>query len=110
MSVRVTYLVHILAGSLGIVSGFVALYATKGAPLHRRIGMVFVCAMLTTALLGVTIAAVRGVAPAVNIPAVCFALFIAALSFFIGQSKVFPKPIRIVGVSATEASFSSSLV
>jgi len=24
----------------------------------------------------------------------CFALFIAALSFFIGQSKVFPKPVR----------------
>lgn len=25
----------------------------------------------------------------------CFALFIAALSFFIGQAKVFPEPIRI---------------
>src|SRR5688500_16946583 len=25
----------------------------------------------------------------------CFALFIAALSFFIGQAQVFPKPIRI---------------
>jgi hypothetical protein len=25
----------------------------------------------------------------------CFALFIAALSFFIGQARVFPEPIRI---------------
>jgi hypothetical protein len=28
----------------------------------------------------------------------CFALFIAALSFFIGQAHVFPKPIRIPGL------------
>ena len=196
-AMRITYFVHILAGTLGIVSGFVALYATKGARLHRRIGMVFVCAMLTTSLFGVTIAAVRGVAPAVNVPAalltaylvitalttvrpplagspwlapglmllalgvglasltfavqafaaggtrngmpafpfvmfavvgllasagdlrvmrtgalrgaprlarhlwrMCFALFIAALSFFIGQSKVFPAPIRILPLLA----------
>lgn len=196
-AMRITYFVHILAGTLGIVSGFVALYTTKGARLHRRIGMVFVCAMLTTSLFGVTIAAVRGVAPAVNVPAalltaylvttalitvrpplagspwlapglmllalgvgvasltfaveafaaggkrngmpafpfvmfavvgllasagdlrvmrtgalrgaprlarhlwrMCFALFIAALSFFIGQSKVFPAPIRILPLLA----------
>ena len=30
----------------------------------------------------------------------CFALFIAALSFFIGQSKVFPAPIRILPLLA----------
>ena len=64
-----TYAVHILAGSLGLIAGFVALYASKGAPLHRRAGMVFVCVMFTTALFGMLIAAVRGVAPAVNIPA-----------------------------------------
>lgn len=188
-----TYVVHILAGSLGIISGFVALYATKGARLHRRFGMGFVVTMLTTAVLGATIAGLGGVAPAVNIPAaimtsylvitgvttvrrlewwprwlapvlslvalgvaltdstfafealtnesgkshgfpafpfvlfgtvgllgvtgdlrifrsgtlvgarrlarhlwrMCMALWIAALSFFIGQAKVFPKPIRI---------------
>ena len=74
---RSTYVVHILAGSLGIASGFVALYATKGARLHRRVGMVFVCAMLTTTLFGVTIAAVRGVAPAVNIPAALLTSYLA---------------------------------
>lgn len=187
-----TYLIHILAGSLGIVSGFVALYSAKGAPLHRKAGMVFVYVMLTTTMAGLLIAIARGVAPAVNVPAavltaylvitalttvrpplaasrpllaggmlvalavglasvsfaveafanggtrngmpafpfimfgavgllatagdirvirsgalrgssriarhlwrMCFALFIASLSFFIGQARVFPEPIRI---------------
>lgn len=187
-----TYAIHILAGVLGLATGYVALWATKGARLHRRAGMAFVYAMLATSLVGMTISAVRGVAPAVNIPAaaltaylvvtglttvrpptvgasglslvallvvvpvtlanlwfgiqaidaggkrngipafpfvlfavigtlaavgdlrvmrggvlsgaprlarhlwrMCFAMLIAALSFFIGQAKVFPKPIRI---------------
>lgn len=188
----VIYAVHITTGALGLLSGFVALYATKGAPLHRRSGILFVYAMLVVAILGMVIAAGRGVAPAINVPAglltsylaitalttvrppaagsrwldmgammvalavglvslsfgfeavanggkrsgmpafpffmfgvvgmlaalgdirvirsgalkgplrlarhlwrMCFALFIAALSFFIGQAKVFPAPIRI---------------
>ena len=33
---------HILAGGLALVVGYVALYATKGATLHRKSGMVFV--------------------------------------------------------------------
>lgn len=66
---QATLLVHILAGSLGLVSGFVALYAAKGAPLHRKAGMVFVCVMLTMTFTGTIIAAVRGAAPALNIPA-----------------------------------------
>lgn len=186
-----SYAVHIIAGSVGIITGFVALYATKGGPLHRRLGLVFVYAMLTTTVLGGLIAAVLGVAPSINLPAstmtaylvitalltvrpafsgsrplgvalmlvaltvgginlvwgveavaaggeragfafpylmfgtvgllggasdfrvirsgglrgapriarhlwrMCFALFIAALSFFIGQARVFPEPIRI---------------
>ncbi|MFN2565241.1 MAG: hypothetical protein ABR499_09565 [Gemmatimonadaceae bacterium] len=66
---RVTLVVHILAGSLALVSGYVALYAAKGGPLHRKSGMLFVFAMLPMAVFGMTIAAVRGVAPAVNVPA-----------------------------------------
>lgn len=66
---RMTLLVHILAGGLGLVSGYVALNAAKGATVHRRAGMVFVYAMLTMCVAGVVIAAGRGVAPALNIPA-----------------------------------------
>jgi uncharacterized membrane protein len=189
----IIYVVHIVAGSLGLLAGYLALYAAKGATLHRKAGMVFVCAMLTMAVAGTTISALRGVAPKINIPIalltaylvitalttvrpvpasrwldpalmllvwgvglieltfgfqalgsaskgnavpffifgvvalvaaggdarmtrseplrgvfrlarhlwrMCFALAIAALSFFIGQSKVFPKPIRIIPLLA----------
>lgn len=77
---RMTLVVHIIAGSLGIISGFVALYTTKGATLHRRAGMVFVCVMLTMALTGMTIAAVRGVAPAVNVPAALITAYLVITS------------------------------
>lgn len=191
------YLVHILAGALGLLSGYLALSASKGGSFHRRAGMVFVCTMLTMGAGGFLIAALRDVAPAVNLPAavlmgylvftslatirprlagsrlitfagllvalgvtvvslrfafeavanggvrkgmpafpfflsgitgllatlgdlrvtrfgplqghgrlarhlwrMCFALFIAALSVFIGQAKVIPEPIRIPGLLA----------
>lgn len=60
--------VHIIAGSLGIISGFVALYAAKGGRLHRRGGMVFVYAMVTMALMGALMAIVRHAAPEANAP------------------------------------------
>lgn len=61
-------LVHILAASLGLLSGYAALSVAKGAPLHRKIGMFFVCVMLTMSVTGMLISAVKGVAPAINIP------------------------------------------
>ena len=64
-----TLVVHIAAGSLSLISGFVALYAAKGATLHRRAGLVFVGAMLIMCAFGTWIAAVRDVAAAMNIPA-----------------------------------------
>ena len=192
----VTYVVHIVAGGLALISGFVALYVVKGAQLHRKSGMLFVYAMLTMCVAGFVLAVGRNKAPAVNIPAalltaylvitslttvrptagsrwlhvggmlavfavslvdlkfgvealasggmrngipafpffmfgvvglmasggdarlmrsgvltgaprlarhlwrMCFALFIAALSFFLGQAKVIPKPIRIPALLA----------
>jgi uncharacterized membrane protein len=74
---RMTYVVHIAAGILTVVFGYLVLYAPKGARLHRKSGRLFVHAMLTTAVFGATIAAARGVAPA-----------------------IIPKPIRILPVLA----------
>jgi uncharacterized membrane protein len=65
---RIDLVVHIVAGSLGILAGFVALSAAKGATLHRKSGMLFVYAMLTMALMGSMMALVRNVAPAANGP------------------------------------------
>ena len=66
---RMAYAVHIVAGSLGLLSGYTALYAVKGATLHRRSGTVFVYAMLAMCLAGFAIAVARGVAEAINVPA-----------------------------------------
>ena len=38
--------IHVAAGALAMVLGFTALFAKKGGTIHRRIGMLFVCAML----------------------------------------------------------------
>jgi uncharacterized membrane protein len=67
--VRSTYAVHILAGTLGLLGGYVALYSAKGGRVHRKSGMLFVYAMLTMAIAGMTIAVARGKAPDINIPA-----------------------------------------
>lgn len=62
-------LVHVVAGSLGLVSGFVALHAAKGAPLHRKAGMVFVFAMLTMAAFGFVLAVLHETWAVINISA-----------------------------------------
>src|SRR5262245_12583051 len=73
--------VHVLAGSLALVSGFVALYAAKGAPLHRRMGMVFVVVMLTMTTSGVVLAAVRNAWVWLNIPAALTTAYLVMTGF-----------------------------
>jgi len=190
---------HIIAGITGIISGFVAVFALKGARLHRKSGIVFVYAMVILAATGATIAflkhqtgnviggsltlylvitalrtvrplglqrgpidvaamfmaitlgllsikvgldglhsatgTVNGVPPAMifffagvallagagdlrvvvagelkgaqriarHLWRMCFALFVASGSFFLGQAKVFPKPMRIYPLLAIPA-------
>ena len=52
-------LFHVIGGGIGIVSGFVALAATKGIRLHRRAGTIFVWSMLAMSLSGAAISAWR---------------------------------------------------
>jgi uncharacterized membrane protein len=59
---------HVAAGTIAILSGFVALYAAKGANLHRKSGMVFVVAMVVMSLSG-TIVAIGRVGMATNVSA-----------------------------------------
>jgi uncharacterized membrane protein len=61
--------VHILAGTVALITGFVALYAAKGGILHRKSGSIFVYAMLGMCVLGFVLAVGRKAAPAVNVPA-----------------------------------------
>jgi hypothetical protein len=48
--------IHIIGGFLALASGYIALYATKGAPAHRKSGTVFVAAMVVMSLTGAYIA------------------------------------------------------
>jgi len=47
---------HIIGGVLALVFGYTALFATKGAPLHRKSGTFFVFAMVAMSLTGALMA------------------------------------------------------
>lgn len=63
------YAIHIIAGSIALLFGYVALYAPKGGIVHRKSGMVFVYAMLAMASVGMTLSVLRPAAPEINVPA-----------------------------------------
>jgi hypothetical protein len=117
--------IHIAAGGLALVLGAVALLARKGGTIHRRSGLLFVCAMLvmgtTAAILGnvvgglITIyfvgTALTTVRPAspwtrrINVAALAFALGLALLSIVGGGRAVNSPglspggvPFRTIGV------------
>ena len=96
---RAILLIHILTGSLGLISGFVALYVSKGARLHRRAGMVFVAVMLTMAATGTVIAAVRGAAPALNIPAAVMTAYLVVTGLTTVRPPAAARSIAIAGMS-----------
>jgi hypothetical protein len=77
---RFTYAIHIIAGSLSLLVGYIALYSVKGATLHRKAGIVFVYTMLVMSLFGATIAIVRDVAMAVNLPAASMTAYLVITS------------------------------
>jgi uncharacterized membrane protein len=77
---RMILLLHIVTGALGLLSGYVALYAAKGATLHRKSGVVFVSVMITMAVSGMLISAVEGAARAINIPTALLTLYLVITS------------------------------
>lgn len=51
--------IHIIAGSIAIVAGFISVFALKGAKLHRKSGMIFVYSMTVLSITGAVIAIIR---------------------------------------------------
>lgn len=49
--------VHVLGGSVALVSGFIAIVVSKGGVWHRRAGMAFVISMLVMAVFGAVVGA-----------------------------------------------------
>jgi uncharacterized membrane protein len=97
---------HVIAGLLGLASGALALYALKGAKLHRQSGMIFVYSMLFLSASGAVMAALKSqrvntIAGVLTSYLVATALLIAINSSFLGQPKVFPKPLRDAALQAT---------
>ena len=52
--------VHIVAGLIAIVSGYIAIFAVKGAKLHRKSGVIFVYSMLILAFTGAVLGVLKG--------------------------------------------------
>jgi uncharacterized membrane protein len=100
--------IHITAGSVGLISGYVALYTTKGAALHRRIGMVFVYSMLTMCTMGAILAVVHNKGPSINVPAalITASMVVTALTTVRPPSTL----TRRIDLAATIASLSVALV
>ena len=55
-----TLWIHILAGALGLGTGYVALYTAKGGKVHKKSGLLFVYTMAVMGLTGAGIAATQG--------------------------------------------------
>jgi uncharacterized membrane protein len=53
------FVLHIAGGTVGLVSGFVAIFAPKGGPLHRAAGTVFFVSMLVMAVFAAYLAVVE---------------------------------------------------
>jgi uncharacterized membrane protein len=106
---QVSLVVHIIAGGVGILSGFVALYAMKGAQLHRNSGTVFVYAMIAMALLGATMAVVRNKAPAGNVPVAFLTMYLVITALTTVRPRAVESPRLDFGLmlsgSATTLAF-----
>jgi hypothetical protein len=60
MIVEAVLFLHILGGLLAIISGYAALLARKGGPLHRRAGVLFVYSMLVMGVGAAVVGLARG--------------------------------------------------
>jgi len=77
---RLTLVIHILTGSAGLITGFIALFVVKGATVHRRTGILFVYSMVAMALAGGTMAIAKNVGVKINIPSAVLAAYLVLTS------------------------------
>lgn len=80
MFMKPDYLLHITAGTISLVAGYTALYASKGAPVHRRAGTVFVATMLAMCASAIVLAIGRRAAPFLNVSAALLTASLVATS------------------------------
>jgi uncharacterized membrane protein len=93
--------VHILAGTLALGFGYVALYATKGATLHRRSGMLFIYAMVTLSLSGALMDAWKTWSISVNVVAGLMTFYFVTT----GLLTVRPRPQESLWIDRAAVAF-----
>jgi len=91
------FVVHIAAGALALGAGLVALFAAKGASLHRMAGTVFFAAMLVMAAFAAVLA--------VAIPGQIVNLFISAFTLYLVATGwlTIRRPAGTVGLAEKSA-------
>ena len=96
---RSLLIIHIGAGTLGLLSGFLALYVAKGAATHRKSGLVFVAVMLVMAVTGFLISAIEGVAPAINIPTALLVFYLVITALTTVRPLPVPRAMDVAGMT-----------
>ena len=82
--------IHVAAGGLAIVLGAVALSAKKGGTIHRRSGLLFVCAML---VMGITAPIVASLDPDQESSVVGNAFAGLMVVYFVGTALMTVRPV-----------------
>jgi uncharacterized membrane protein len=89
--------VHIVAAVLALAFGYVALFAAKGGPLHRRAGMFFVYAMVVMSLSAAYVAAITSVSTSVVAGLLTF-YFVATGMLSVRRAPT-PRWIHVTGLA-----------
>ena len=92
--------IHVLAGMIALVVGYVALYAAKGAPLHKQSGRIFVYAMVVMALGGALLAAIDPKGSPTNLVAGLVTFYLVVTALLAAQRQRQPGRIDLVIASA----------
>jgi uncharacterized membrane protein len=71
--------IHIIAGSIAIIAGFISVFSVKGLNLHRKTGTIFVYSMVVLALTAAAIATLRHQPPNIIGGSLAFYMVITAL-------------------------------
>lgn len=93
MAIPPVLIVHIAAGSLGIISGFAAVSVAKGERLHRAFGTVFFVSMLTTSALAMYLAlfvppiSAGSAPPSASVPVAILTFYLVATAWMTVRRK-----------------------
>jgi len=83
--------VHIVGGVLALCFGYIALYAAKGAAVHRKSGMFFVIAMFAMSLSGALMDAIDTASVSVNVLAGLITFYFATTGLLTVRRRA-PEP------------------